>query len=84
MSASVNPCGRQNPQMRRIISKASSSPLRETYSFDHLVDCAADTCNFDVGHGTKYAPVRHAPLAARMSVTQPFSQANVREPFFPL
>ena len=57
---------------------------RGTYSFDHLIDRAADACNSDVGHGHKHAPVRHAPLAARMSVMPPVSQANVREPFSPL
>jgi hypothetical protein len=55
---------------------------RGTFSFDHLVDCAADTCNFDVGHATKYAPVRHAPLAARICHAALFASKCARA-FFP-
>jgi hypothetical protein len=49
-----------------------------TFSFDHLIDRAADAGNSEVGHGRKHAPVRHAPLAARMPVMPLVSPASVR------
>jgi hypothetical protein len=47
-----------------------------TFSFDHLVDRAADARSSEVGHGRKYAPVRHSQLAARMPVTPPVSLSS--------
>ena len=47
-----------------------------TFSFDHLVDRAADARSSEVGHGRKYAPIRHAQLAARMPVTPPISLSS--------